>query len=54
MKNKDWEEFLKNLRKEEEERLKRRAEEIQMGCDKCSQWDEYFGCRKCKNTIEMF
>ena len=37
---------------EQEEKEKARkemiAEQIKKGCNKCSQWDEYFGCCRCE------
>lgn len=40
--------LMKKTQKKEETRKKMIASQIGKGCDKCSQWDEYFGCDKCK------
>lgn len=45
------EEFLAEKRKEEEERVKILEEQIRKGCDKCSQWDSYWGCTKCESLF---
>ena len=47
MVNFDLEEFFNEQQKKENDRQKMIAEQIRRGCDKCSQWDEYFGCCKC-------
>lgn len=44
--------IVKELQKIEEKRIKIIQEGMQKGCDKCSQWDEYFGCCKCQNTLQ--
>lgn len=35
--------------KEEEERKAFITSQIKKGCDKCSQWDDYWGCNKCES-----
>lgn len=47
MKEINFEELFARLQKEEEERQKMIASQIRKGCDKCSQWDSYWGCDKC-------
>lgn len=42
-------EIIEELDKKEKERINNRQKEIKKGCDKCSQWDEYFGCSRCLN-----
>lgn len=32
----------------EKERIETLKKQIKKGCDKCSQWDEYYGCCKCE------
>ena len=39
--------ILEEIKQKEEQRLKMLQLQINMGCDKCSQWDEYYGCNKC-------
>ena len=41
-------EFMEKIQHEEKERIKTIEKQIKKGCDKCSQWDEYFGCDKCE------
>lgn len=43
----DFEKCLQEQEIKEKIRQKIIAEQIKKGCDKCSQWDEYFGCDKC-------
>jgi hypothetical protein len=43
----DYDPFWEELEEKESHRKERIEEQIKMGCDKCSQWDEYFGCDKC-------
>lgn len=43
-----FEEFLQKLHEEEKCRKQMIENQIRKGCDKCSQWDEYFGCDKCE------
>ena len=40
--------FLYDLQAEEKRRKEMLTEQIKKGCDRCSQWDEYFGCNKCE------
>lgn len=40
--------FMEKMQKEEEARKEMIGSQIKKGCDKCSQWDEYFGCDKCE------
>ena len=47
--NFDFEKFLDEQKRQEDARQKMIAEQIRKGCDKCSQWDEYFGCDKCNS-----
>lgn len=42
--------FLEEYTKKEQERVNIIEEQIKKGCDKCSQWDEYFGCDKCERS----
>lgn len=44
----DIEKFIQEMQEKEEARQKMIAEQIKKGCDRCSQWDEYFGCDKCE------
>ena len=37
---------------EEERRKQNVADGISKGCDKCSQWDEYWGCNKCEQLLD--
>ena len=39
--------IMKELQEDEEKRKQFVAEQIRKGCDKCSQWDDYWGCDKC-------
>ena len=48
MKTFDLDKFIREQQKQEEERQKMIAEQIRKGCDKCSQWDSYWGCDKCE------
>lgn len=34
------------------ERLKQLEEQLSKGCGKCSQWNEYYGCRKCEDDSD--
>jgi hypothetical protein len=43
--------IIEELQIKEQKRIKEIQSEIQKGCDKCSQWDEYFGCCKCQPLI---
>ena len=43
----EFNKILERLQKEEEARKEMIASQISKGCNKCSQWDEYFGCDKC-------
>ena len=45
----NFEELFARLQKEEEDRKKMIASQIRKGCDKCSQWDDYWGCTKCES-----
>ena len=43
--------ILKIIEKMNEEEIKRQkmiSEQIKRGCNKCSQWDDYYGCTKCE------
>ena len=51
MTDEELKEFFEELKREEEERLKMISHQIEMGCDKCSQWDEYHGCNKCESLL---
>ena len=44
----DVEKFIKEIEQEEKRRIAMIENQIKKGCDKCSQWDEYFGCDKCE------
>lgn len=41
--------LMEKIQKREEARKKMIASQIEKGCNKCSQWNEYFGCDKCKS-----
>jgi hypothetical protein len=41
--------IIEELQIKEQNRIIEIQSEIKKGCDKCSQWDEYFGCCKCDN-----
>jgi len=43
----NFEEFMRERARQEKERLEMIERQIKMGCNKCSQWDEYWGCDKC-------
>ena len=40
--------MLERLREREEKRKEMISSQIRKGCDKCSQWDDYWGCDKCE------
>ena len=40
--------LIEKMQKEEEARKQMISSQIEKGCNKCSQWDEYFGCDKCE------
>ena len=42
--------LLEELNEKEQNRLKILQEQINKGCDHCSQWDDYFGCDKCERV----
>ena len=44
----DFEKYLQEQEIKEKARREMIAEQIKKGCEKCSQWDEYFGCCKCE------
>ena len=41
-------EVIKEMQEEENKRIKILIEGINKGCNKCSQWDDYWGCDKCR------
>jgi len=43
----EFNQMLERLQQREEKRKEIISSQIKKGCDKCSQWDEYFGCDKC-------
>ena len=44
------EQFMKDKQEAEQKRLAMLAEQIAKGCNKCSQWDSYYGCDKCERV----
>ena len=44
----DINKFIEAYELKEKERLEVLERQIKKGCDKCSQWDEYWGCNKCE------
>lgn len=48
---KTMEQLMEEIQKREEARKEMIASQIAKGCDKCSQWDEYFGCDKCERRL---
>ncbi len=44
----NMEQFMKDRQEAEQKRLTMLVEQIVKGCDKCSQWDSYYGCDKCE------
>lgn len=39
---------VEKLKKEEENRIKNIENGVKRGCEKCTHWNDYFGCFKCK------
>ena len=48
MKEINIEELFARLEKEEKERQNLISNQIRKGCEKCSQWDSYWGCDRCE------
>ena len=44
----EFNKMIERLEQREEERKEIISAQIKKGCDKCSQWNEYFGCDKCE------
>ncbi len=44
----DYEKIKKEQEEKEKERLNRLNVQIKKGCNRCSQWDDYYGCDKCE------
>lgn len=44
----DIQKFITEWNLKEQKRLEALQEQIKKGCDKCSQWNEYYGCDKCR------
>jgi len=44
---------IKKMNKLEKDRLEALQPNIKMGCEKCSQFDEIFGCSKCEQTLSI-
>lgn len=44
----EFNKMLERLQEREEERREMISSQISKRCDKCSQWDEYYGCDRCE------
>ena len=44
----DIEKFIREWNLKEQKRIAVLQEQINKGCNKCSQWNEYYGCDKCR------
>ena len=44
---------IKRIEEFEKSRVKALQNNIKMGCENCSQFDEIFGCSKCKSTMNI-
>lgn len=44
----DIQKFITEWNLKEQKRLELLQEQIKKGCNKCSQWNEYYGCDKCR------
>ncbi len=43
-----YEKAIKEMTEREKTRLETIQKGINMGCDKCSHWDSYYGCDRCE------
>jgi len=44
----EFDKMFEILQQREEERKTIISSQIKKGCNKCSQWNEYYGCDKCE------